>query len=86
MAAELPPHGHEPAPRERFEPPAAAMVVRGLFMAAAAILAAGAAGRMARSAPGALAAGPLSAVALLLAWAGLVHLGGGAKFDDHPWV
>ena len=28
----------------------------------------------------------LSIVAVLAAWAGAIHLTGGEKFDDHPWV
>jgi hypothetical protein len=35
---------------------------------------------------GLLALPPLAALGLLLAWASAVQLGGGARFDDHPWV
>jgi hypothetical protein len=63
-----------------------AMVVRGVFLSAAAAMAAAGAVRSARSLKGALVAPPLALAALLLAWAGVIHLGGGEKFDDHPWV
>jgi hypothetical protein len=34
-----------------------------------------------------LAAAPALAVAgFLLAWAAAIHLTGGQRFDDHPWV
>jgi hypothetical protein len=73
--------------RRRFEPPAADMVVRGLFMTAGAIAASVAALRVVRAGVGGIAAAPaLAAAALLLAWAGAIHLTGGEKFDDHPWV
>jgi hypothetical protein len=81
------PYHHGEPPRQRFEPPAMAMVVRGLFFAAAAAIGAVAAARAARRpVSGVLLTPPLALVSLLLAWAGAIHLGGGARFDDHPWV
>lgn len=35
---------------------------------------------------GMLAAPVLATVAFLSAWASAIHLTGGEKFDDHPWV
>ncbi len=29
---------------------------------------------------------PLAVASLLAAWAAAIHLTGGEKFDDHPWV
>jgi hypothetical protein len=29
---------------------------------------------------------PLAVIAVLGAWASAIHLTGGEKFDDHPWV
>ena len=38
------------------------------------------------SVPAKLVAAALSVAAVLLGWAGLIHLGGGERFDDHTWV
>lgn len=35
---------------------------------------------------GALLAPVLAVVSFLAAWASAIHLTGGEKFDDHPWV
>lgn len=35
---------------------------------------------------GLLATVPLAGAGALLAWAAAIHLTGGEKFDDHPWV
>ena len=29
---------------------------------------------------------PLAALAFLSAWAAAIHLTGGEKYDDHPWI
>jgi hypothetical protein len=81
------PHGHEPAPRERYEPPAAQMVLRGVMMTGASALAAFGTFKAVRAGLPGIAFAPLFATAAaLLGWAGVIHLGGGEKFDDHPWV
>jgi hypothetical protein len=80
---------HPPAPPEqRRLLPERQMLARGIGLAALAAGLAGAAFRVAR------AAGVLSAPAvatlgigsLLAAWAALIHVTGGERFDDHPWV
>jgi hypothetical protein len=84
------PHGapHEPGePEPRWVMPEAAMLVRGLGLAVLALLA----GRLA---VGAIRThwlmAPLSAVlgmsSLLAGWAAVIHLTGGEKFDDHPFI
>lgn len=84
-------HGHgghdEPEGREHFEPPAGAMVVRGVAMAGAAGALAMASVKLARlGVPGLLAAGVVAAAAALVGWASAIHITGGERFDDHPWV
>ncbi|MBE0608049.1 MAG: hypothetical protein IH609_01585 [Dehalococcoidia bacterium] len=87
-------HGHEgepphaPAPPEpRRLVPERPMLVRGLGMAtlACGLLWAGwnAAGRTWLLAPAGLA---LAGGGLLSAWAAVIHLTGGERFDDHPFV
>lgn len=83
-------HGapHEPVPPEpRFRPPSPEMVVRGTALGGLAV-AAGWGAISALKASAFLA--PLSAVlglaSLLAGWAAAIHLTGGEKFDDHPFV
>ena len=83
--AEMP---HEPAePEPRFRLPPADQVVRGAGLGALA-LAAGWLGAGALKAHWLLA--PIGAafavVAALSAWAAAIHLTGGEKFDDHPFI
>ena len=83
--AEMP---HEPAPPEpRWRMPQRAMLVRGTGLAGMAIgagwLGFGLAQRSWLFAPASLA---LGVVSLLAAWAAAIHLTGGEKFDDHPFV
>jgi len=83
--AEMP---HEPAPPEpRFRVPPADQLVRGTGLAAAALGTAWLALAALRAnwllAP--VAAG-LGALGALSAWAAAIHLTGGEKFDDHPFV
>ncbi len=79
---------HEPAPPEpRFRPPSVEMVLRGSALAGLAIAAGWAAVASLRAsflfAPVAAA---LGATGLLAGWAAAIHLTGGEKFDDHPFV
>jgi hypothetical protein len=80
-------YGAEGEERQYFEPPAFGSIVRGVIMTAGAIAAALAGARAARSGVPWVAATPAFAVsAVLLAWAGLIHLVGGERFDDHRLV
>ncbi|MCA9830182.1 MAG: hypothetical protein R3B97_08685 [Dehalococcoidia bacterium] len=81
-------HGHEEAgERERFEPPAGAIVVRGVAMAGAAGILGLASLRLAKlGTAGIVFAGMMAAAAALMAWASAIHITGGERFDDHPWV
>jgi len=80
---------HDPAPPEpRHLIPERAMLVRGLGLAGFAAATSWAAISAARKggwllAPASLA---LAGIGLLSAWAAAIHLTGGEKFDDHPWV
>ena len=79
---------HEPAPPEpRFRPPSVEMVARGTALAGLAVAAGWGAVSAARSS---LLFVPLSVVlgatGLLAGWAAAIHLTGGEKFDDHPFV
>ena len=84
-------HGppHEPAPPEpRRLVPERPMLVRGLALLAIAFAAVfgllGAAHKAAWL--GVLLAPPLVLTAALATWAAAIHLTGGERFDDHPWV
>lgn len=83
------PFVHDPAPpTPRQLVPDRGGFVRGLALAA---LAAGATlGALATVQRLGWLASPLAAVfggaALLSAWAAAIHITGGEKFDDHPWV
>lgn len=83
---DVPPH--DPAPPEpRFRLPERGMVIRGAGFTAAA----GALGWLALSGiQKSWLLAPVSAVlglaGALAAWAAAVHLTGGEKFDDHPFV
>jgi hypothetical protein len=97
MEHEAPPPGepfehpfvHEPAPpTPRQLVPDRAGFVRGLALAALAggtLLGAGAALQRLGWLASPLAAA-LGGAGLLSAWAAAIHLTGGEKFDDHPWV
>jgi hypothetical protein len=79
---------HEPAPPEpRWRMPQRAMLVRGAGLAALATVAAWFGIASARTswllAPVTIG---LGAVSLLAAWAAAIHLTGGEKFDDHPFI
>lgn len=86
MQGELP---HPPAPpgvpRRWHENP---LLPQGLGLAFLALVPLLALRAIARSAPwvGILLAPALLAVSALAAWAAAIHLTGGEKFDDHPWV
>ena len=89
VAPPLHPFVHEPAPPPpKVQMPDPGSVVRGAGLAAIAVAAfAGAVLTIQRL--GCLAApiaGALSAGGLLAGWAAAIHLTGGEKFDDHPWV
>ena len=63
------------------------MVVRGLAMAGAAGALGLASVKLARLGSVAVLAGAvLAAAALLMSWASAIHVTGGERFDDHPWV
>lgn len=85
-------HGmpHEPAPPEpRRRIPEGPMLVRGLGLMALAVVALLLALGSVRKAGviAALSIGPALAItSALAAWAAAIHLTGGEKFDDHPWV
>jgi hypothetical protein len=84
--AEMPHEPAEPEPRRLM--PDAAMLVRGLGLGA--IAAAGFAGAVALVQKGGWLLSPVAVVlggaGVLAGWAAAVHLTGGEKFDDHPWV
>lgn len=80
---------HEPVePELRWRLPDRSMVVRGLGLGALAV--AGFAGAVTAGQRAGWLAAPVVALfgfgGGLAAWAALVHLTGGEKFDDHPWV
>lgn len=88
-----PPEGHEPphepAPLEaRRLIPERPLLVRGLALLAIAVAAlAGIVGSFQKAGWLAIPLAPLLAlVAVLGAWAAAIHLTGGERFDDHPWV
>jgi hypothetical protein len=75
-------------PGRRLEGPTWPVVSRGLGLLFLALVALWATGRSVR-ALGVLAApiAPLTfAIAVLAAWAGVIHVTGGERFDDHPAV
>ena len=79
---------HEPAPPEprRLLPPFE-MLIRGLGLGALALASGAGVRESLRHGPWfAPLALPLAAVAFLSAWAAAIHLTGGEKFDDHPWI
>lgn len=85
----IPEWPHKPAPPEpKRLLPEREMLWRGLGLAAVAAVAFGGIpkvlGRFG------LAAAPLAvllgAMGVLAAWAAAIHLTGGERFDDHPWV
>jgi len=79
---------HDPAPPEpRFQAPPADQVARGLALGALAV-AAGWLGLSAARASWLLApaAAVLTAAGVLSGWAAAIHLTGGEKFDDHPFL
>lgn len=79
---------HEPAPPEpRFQPPSVEMVVRGAALAGVAVAAGwGALSAMRTSTLLAPVSAVLTVVSILAGWAAAIHLTGGEKFDDHPFV
>lgn len=79
---------HEPAPPEpRFRPPSPEMVVRGTALAGLAVAAGwGAVSAMRASVLFAPLSAVLGATSVLAGWAAAIHLTGGEKFDDHPFV
>lgn len=83
-------HGapHEPAPPEpRFRPPSPEMVVRGAALGGLAVAAGwGAISAVKASAFLAPVGAVLGVASLLAGWAAAIHLTGGEKFDDHPFV
>ena len=79
---------HEPAPPEpRRIVPEGPLLVRGVALAGLAVgagwLGLATAQRWLWLAPVGMVGG---VVAVLSAWASVIHLTGGEKFDDHPWV
>lgn len=84
------PPGHDPAPPPpRVTVPDAGSVARGAGLAGlAAVAAMGAVVSVQRF--GWLLAAPVAAIlgfaGVLAAWAAAIHVTGGEKFDDHPWV
>lgn len=85
----IPPWPHKPVPPEpKRLLPERPLLVRGLGLAALAGTLGFAGFRVFRSHAvlGALPALVLEAGALLAAWAAAIHLTGGERFDDHPWV
>lgn len=79
---------HEPAPPEpRWRMPQRPMLVRGVGLAALAATAGwlGFAGARTSWLFAPLTIG-LGAVSFLAAWAAAIHLTGGEKFDDHPFI
>lgn len=85
-------HGmpHDPAPPEpRRLIPERPMLIRGLALMALAVAALLAAFSSIQKAGwlAAISVAPLLALtSALAAWAAAIHLTGGEKFDDHPWV
>ncbi len=88
-----PPEGHglphEPAPPEpRRLVPERPMLVRGLALLALAVAALAALIGVFQKAAvlGVIVAPVFGLTALLAVWAAAIHLTGGQRFDDHPWV
>jgi hypothetical protein len=78
---------HEPDPPDLLRLiPDWDMFVRGLGLGGLAIMAALAARRTFRRWWLMPLAVPLAATSFLAAWAAAIHITGGEKFDDHPWV
>lgn len=87
--AEIPPWPHKPAPPEpKRLLPERAMLARGLGMlgASGALLLGGITLGRWNWVAGLLAAPVVAVAGGLFAWAAAIHLTGGEKFDDHPWV
>ena len=86
-----PGHGlpHEPSPPEpRRLIPERPMLVRGVALLAIAVAALASLFGATQKTRwfGVLLAPPLVLTAVLAAWAAAIHLTGGERFDDHPWV
>ena len=88
-----PPEGHapphEPAPPEaRRLVPEGPLLLRGLALVAVAVASLAALVAIFQKAAllGALLAPVLGLTALIAAWSAAIHLTGGQRFDDHPWV
>lgn len=80
---------HKPAPpEERRLLPEWPMLSRGLGLLGGGVVSAAGAVAAVRWhwLAGAVLSPPLVIVAGLFAWAAAIHLTGGEKFDDHPWV
>jgi hypothetical protein len=79
---------HEPAEPETWRLPDRALLVRGVALVGLAV--GGFAGAVTIAQRAGWVAAPavalLSGAGLLALWAGAIHLTGGEKFDDHPWV
>jgi hypothetical protein len=87
MPDQAPPPHPAAEPHHATDAAANGAQARGVMLAAAAMAVGAAMAGMARRGPvGLLTVPPLGAVGVLLAWASAVQLGGGARFDDHPWV
>ena len=87
--AQVPEWPHKPAPPDprRLFPPWP-LLSRGLALAVVGLVAAIVGVEAARRGlvTGLLLAPVMAVVAVLFAWAAAVHLTGGERFDDHPWV
>lgn len=79
---------HEPAPPEpRHLLPPVPLLIRGLALGAVSLAAmAGLRISVRHSLLLASLSVPFAAIAVLAAWAAAIHLTGGEKRDDHPWV
>ena len=85
----IPEWPHKPAPPEpRRIVPEWPLLSRGLALAAVGLGAFAGWATLARRGwlPALVTAPALAAVGVLAAWAAVIHLTGGEKFDDHPWV
>lgn len=77
-----------PEPEPRWQMPDRSMLIRGVGLAGLGVAGFGAAAAVVQKGGWLLApvAAAFAGAGVLAGWAAAVHLTGGEKFDDHPWV